>query len=84
MKIGIKKGKLDYEKLATVTEGMTGAHLKEIVMLAYSRELEEKNYENGVKIGNKQLMEAAELLAKNREKYLYHVGKSEKESSMHI
>ena len=82
---GIKdRGKIDYAKLSNLTEGMTGAHLKEIVMLSYTHALEGANYDKNTKVSYKGLLLATQLLISNREKYHYQPSKEPKISAMHL
>jgi AAA+ superfamily predicted ATPase len=82
---GIKdRSKIDYNKLATLTDGMTGAHLKEIVMLSYTQALEDADYCKNTKVSYKGLLAASQTLISNREKYQYQVKKESEISAMHL
>ena len=82
---GIKdRSKIDYTKLVNLTDGMTGAHLKEIVMLSYTQALEDANYDKNTKISYKGLLAASQTLITNREKYLYQAKREPEISAMHL
>jgi len=82
---GIKdRSKFDFNKLGTLTEGMTGAHLKEIVMIAYTHALEDANYDKKTKVSYKGLLSASQTLISNREKHQYQMSKEPKVSTMHL
>ena len=68
----IKHEKISFSKLIKITEGMSGAHLKEIVMMAYIEGLEENNYDENFKQKNKLLFKKAEQIKENRSKYKFH------------
>lgn len=75
--------KIDYNNLANLTDGMTGAHLKEIVMLSYTQALEDADYKKSTKVSYKGLLAATNSLISNREKYEYCQSK-ETISAMHL
>jgi len=79
----ISHEKIDFSKLTKICDGMSGAHLKEIVMMAYMEGLEENDYNENFTLKNSLLFKKAEKMKENRAKYLFH---EEKESSydMHI
>tara|TARA_R110000824_G_scaffold177134_1_gene356403 strand:- start:581 stop:1960 length:1380 start_codon:yes stop_codon:yes gene_type:complete len=82
---GIKdRSKINYDKLSNLTEGMTGAHLKEIVMLSYTQALEDANYDKNTKVSYIGLLAATESLISNREKYQYQQPKEPTISAMHL
>tara|TARA_R110000824_G_scaffold126381_3_gene285923 strand:+ start:406 stop:1785 length:1380 start_codon:yes stop_codon:yes gene_type:complete len=82
---GIKdRSKIDYNKLAKLTDGMTGAHLKEIVMLSYTQALEDANYNKNTKVSYKGLLAASLTVISNREAYHYQASKESDIYAMHL
>ena len=67
--------KIDLEPLIKDTEGLTGAHLKEMVMMAYMDALETSDYKKTTKITQTQLSEALKVLTSNRAKYNHYKAK---------
>lgn len=74
----INHEKISFSKLIKITEGMSGAHLKEIVMMAYMEGLEENNYDENFKLKNKLLFKKAEQMKENRSKYKFHAEEEER------
>ena len=70
----VKHGKVRASDLIRDTEGMTGAHLKEMVMMAYMDALEDSNYNNKTEITQKHLVSAMKTIATNRAKYSFYQG----------
>ena len=82
---GIKdRSKIDYDKLSNLTEGMTGAHLKEIVMMSYTQALEDADYDKNTKVSYNGLLGATKTLISNREQYQYQPSKEPTISAMHL
>ena len=70
----VKHGKVKVGDLIRDTEGMTGAHLKEMVMMAYMDALEHTNYDKQTKITQKHLVGAMKTISRNRAKYAFYKG----------
>jgi len=70
----VKHGKVKASDLSRDTEGMTGAHLKEMVMMAYMDALEESNYNTKTEITQKHLVSAIKTIVTNRAKYAFYNG----------
>lgn len=75
--------KIDLDPLIKESEGMTGAHLKELVMAAYMESLEESGYEKNTKITQKDLTESLKVIKSNREKYNHYKSKEMNIPSFH-
>jgi AAA+ superfamily predicted ATPase len=75
--------KIDLEPLVKDSEGMTGAHLKEMVMVAYMDSLEASGYKKTTKITQTQLGEALKVIKSNRAKYNHYKPKEPNLSSFH-
>jgi len=67
--------KIDLKPLIKDTEGMTGAHLKEIVMVAYMDALETSGYKKDTKISSKNLQDSMKIISANRAKYNHYIPK---------
>lgn len=80
----IKHGKIDFKKLVQICDGMSGAHLKEIVMLSYMEGLEKNDYKEDFKLSGSLILEKAEKMKENREKYQFFKEDKEDYESMHI
>lgn len=61
--------KINLEPLVKQTEGMTGAHLKEMVMVAYMDCLEASNYKKNTKITQQHLESSLKGIVDSRAKY---------------
>jgi cell division protease FtsH len=75
--------KIDLKPLIKDTEGMTGAHLKEMVMVAYMDSLEASGYKKTTKITQNNLEIALKTIATNRAKYNHYKSKDDTVSSIH-
>ena len=64
--------KIDLKPLIKDTDGMTGAHLKEMVMVAYMDALETSGYKKDTKISSKNLQDSMSIISANREKYNHY------------
>jgi AAA+ superfamily predicted ATPase len=73
--------KIDLKPLIKDTEGMTGAHLKEIIMMAYMDALESSGYKKNTKISSKNLQDSMTIISANRAKYNHYIPK---ESSVSV
>jgi hypothetical protein len=62
---------------------MTGAHLKEMVMMAYMDCLEASNYEKNTKITQKHLEASRKILSTNRAKYNHYKPQKEADLNFH-
>ena len=62
---------------------MTGAHLKEMVMVAYMDCLEASNYKKTTKITQKNLEGALKGISTNRAKYNHYKPKDDSSTSIH-
>ena len=67
--------KIDLKPLIKDTDGMTGAHLKEIVMVAYMDALETSGYKKNTKISSKNLHDSMVVISANRAKYNHYIPK---------
>jgi len=74
---------IDFKPLVKDTEGMTGAHLKEMVMVAYMDCLEASNYKKTTKITQKNLEGALKGISTNRAKYNHYKPKDDSSTSIH-
>jgi|TARA_R110001606_G_scaffold26817_1_gene86493 AAA+ superfamily predicted ATPase len=68
--------KMDLKPLVKDTDGMTGAHLKEMVMMAYMDALESSDYAKNTKITVSHLEDSMKVIAANRAKYNHYNAKS--------
>ena len=75
--------KIDLKPLIKDTEGMTGAHLKEMVMMAYMDCLEASNYKKNTKITQKHLEASRKILSTNRAKYNHYKPQKEADLTFH-
>jgi len=75
--------KIDLKPLVKDTEGMTGAHLKEMVMMAYMDCLEASNYKKNTKITQKHLEASRKILSTNRAKYNHYKPQKEADLTFH-
>ena len=62
---------------------MTGAHLKEMVMMAYMNALEASNYKKNTKISQKNLVKSMKAIIANREKYSHYKNTDNQVSILH-
>ena len=69
----IKYDKIDFKKLVKETEGMTGAYLKEIVMLSYMEGLETNDYSDKFTLNGSILIDKAKKISETRSKNNYYV-----------
>ena len=69
----IKYDKIDFKNLIKETEGMTGAYLKEIVILAYMEGLENNDYNDDFILDGSILIEKAKMIAETRSKHKFYV-----------
>ena len=67
---------MDLKPLVKDTDGMTGAHLKEMVMMAYMDALESSDYAKNTKITVSHLEDSMKVIAANRAKYNHYNAKS--------
>jgi len=75
--------KIDLKPLIKDSDGMTGAHLKEMVMVAYMDGLEDSGYKKTTKITQKNLQGALKTIATNRAKYNLYKPKEDISSTIH-
>ena len=75
--------KIDLKPLVKDAQGMTGAHLKEVVMVAYMESLEASGYKKTTKITQKNLQSALKIISSNRAKYHHYKAKDESTPSFH-
>jgi len=69
----IKYDKIDFKNLIKETEGMTGAYLKEIVILAYMEGLENNDYNDDFILDGSVLIEKAKMISETRSKHKFYV-----------
>ena len=74
---------IDLAPLVKDTEGMTGAHLKEMVMMAYMDCLEASNYKKNTKIKQKNLEDSLKVISTNRAKYNHYRPKPKTDVAFH-
>jgi len=74
---------MDFKPLIKDTKGMTGAHLKEMVMMAYMESLEASGYKKNTKITQTNLEKSMKSIVSNRVKYLHAKAPNESESVFH-
>ncbi len=74
---------IDLAPLVKDTEGMTGAHLKEMVMMAYMDCLEASNYKKNTKIKQKNLEDSLKVISTNRAKYNHYKPKPKTDVAFH-
>jgi|TARA_R110000824_G_scaffold67509_2_gene174903 cell division protease FtsH len=74
---------IDLKPLVKSTKGMTGAHLKEMVMMAYMESLEASGYKKTTKITQKNLEQSMNSITTNRAKYNHYNKAREEESILH-
>ena len=74
---------IDLKPLVKATEGMTGAHLKEMVMMAYMDSLEASGYKKTTKITQKHLEQSMKTITENRAKYNHYKKERPQESILH-
>jgi ATP-dependent 26S proteasome regulatory subunit len=75
--------KIELKPLIKDTKGMTGAHLKEMVMVAYMDALEASDYKKTTKITQNNLDCALKAIASNRAKYNHYKPKDNNEYTIH-
>lgn len=75
--------KIDFKALVKDTKGMTGAHLKEMVMMAYMNALEASNYDKKTKITYSHLEKSMKTIVANRAKYNHYNSKDSHSSILH-
>jgi cell division protease FtsH len=75
--------KIDFKALVKDTKGMTGAHLKEMVMMAYMNALEASNYNKKTKITYSHLEKSMKTIVANRAKYNHYNSKDSHSSILH-
>ncbi len=78
-----KHQKIDLKPLIKDTEGMTGAHLKEMVMVAYMDCLEASGYKKATKISQKHLESSLKSISSNRAKYNHYKPKPTTDVAFH-
>jgi AAA+ superfamily predicted ATPase len=74
---------IELKTLIKDTEGMTGAHLKEMVMMAYMECLEASGYKKNTKIKQQNLEDSLKIIKTNRAKWNHYKGKDETTSTFH-
>ena len=74
---------VDFKALIKDTKGMTGAHLKEMVMMAYMDSLEASGYKKTTKITQKHLEQSMKTITENRAKYNHYKKERPQESILH-
>jgi len=74
---------IDFKPLIKQTEGMTGAHLKEMVMTAYMNALEASNYKKNTKIKQADLIKSMKAIITNRAKYNHYKNVDDNVSILH-
>ncbi len=74
---------IDLAPLVKDTKGMTGAHLKEMVMMAYMDCLEASNYKKNTKIKQKNLEDSLKVISTNRAKYNHYKPKPKTDVAFH-
>tara|TARA_B100000902_G_C27234201_1_gene876489 strand:- start:733 stop:1344 length:612 start_codon:yes stop_codon:yes gene_type:complete len=74
---------IDLKPLVKATKGMTGAHLKEMVMMAYMESLEASGYKKTTKITQKHLEQSMGVITQNRAKYNHYKKESRESSILH-
>ena len=74
---------VDFKPLIKQTEGMTGAHLKEMVMTAYMNALEASNYKKNTKIKQADLIKSMKAIITNRAKYNHYKNVDDNVSILH-
>jgi AAA+ superfamily predicted ATPase len=74
---------IDLKPLVKATDGMTGAHLKEMVMMAYMDSLEASGYKKTTKIKQKHLEQSMKSITTNRAKYNHYKRDASGESILH-
>jgi len=79
----IKHDKIDFKSLINITDGMAGAHLKEIVMLSYMVALEDNEYKNDVTLSGKLILDRAKYVAEKRQQYNFHESSNSASAGMH-
>ena len=74
---------MDFTPLIKDTKGMTGAHLKEMVMMAYMESLEASGYKKNTKITQANLEKSMKAIVSNRVKYHHAQSPNDTESVFH-
>lgn len=74
---------IDVKALLKDTKGMTGAHLKEMVMMAYMDALSKSNYKKNTKITQDNLVKSMKTIVENRAKYNHYKGNDSHSSILH-
>jgi len=80
----IKHEKINFKKLLSLTDGMAGAHLKEIVMLSYMVSLEKNNYKNNVTLEGDLIIDRAKYVADKRKQYHFYDKDVGNTAGMHL
>ena len=75
--------KINVKALLKDTKGMTGAHLKEMVMMAYMDALSQSNYKKNTKITQDNLVKSMKAIVENRAKYNHYKGEDSNSSILH-
>ena len=74
---------VDFKALIKDTKGMTGAHLKEMVTMAYMDALEASNYKKNTKISQDNLVKSMKAIIENRAKYHHYKNEDSHASILH-
>ena len=74
---------IEVKSLIKDTKGMTGAHLKEMVMTAYMNALEASNYKKKTKITQEHLVKSMKTIVANRAKYKHYIDQDSNGSILH-
>ena len=74
---------IDFKPLIKDTKGMTGAHLKEMVMMAYMESLEASDYKKNTKITQNNLEKSMKTIVSNRVKFNHAKAPNDTESVFH-
>ncbi len=74
---------VDFKALIKDTKGMTGAHLKEMVTMAYMDALEASNYKKTTKISQDNLVKSMKAIIENRAKYHHYKNEDSHASILH-
>ena len=74
---------IDVKALLKDTQGMTGAHLKEMVMMAYMDALSQSNYKKNTKITQDNLVKSMKAIVESRAKYNHYKKEDSHSSILH-
>ena len=74
---------IEFKPLIKDTKGMTGAHLKEMVMMAYMESLEASGYKKNTKITQDNLEKSMKTIVTNRVKFNHAKAPNDTESVFH-